>query len=44
MTKYLNAPIEDLDLHKIDKSAFEALSINPQKNRSFTILVDFLSK
>tara|TARA_R100000742_G_C4279670_1_gene105177 strand:+ start:11730 stop:12191 length:462 start_codon:yes stop_codon:yes gene_type:complete len=44
MTKYLNAPIEDLDLHKVDKSAFEALSINPQKNRSFTILVDFLSK
>lgn len=43
MTKYLKAPIE-IELHKADKALFHILNINPQKNRSFTMLVDFLSK
>tara|TARA_B100000768_G_scaffold96497_1_gene90012 strand:- start:77 stop:535 length:459 start_codon:yes stop_codon:yes gene_type:complete len=43
MTEYLKAPIE-IELHKVDKALFEILNINPQKNRSFTIMVDFLSK
>jgi len=43
MTEYLKAPLE-IELHKVDKVLFEGLNINPQKNRSFTIMVDFLSK
>jgi len=43
MTSYLKAPVE-IELHKVDKVLFEGLNINPQKNRSFTIMVDFLSK
>tara|TARA_R100000152_G_C6666079_1_gene103650 strand:+ start:202 stop:660 length:459 start_codon:yes stop_codon:yes gene_type:complete len=43
MTKYLSTPIE-LELYKIDKTLFENLNVNPQRNRSFTILVDYLSE
>tara|TARA_Y100000004_G_C8939280_1_gene423471 strand:+ start:1288 stop:1746 length:459 start_codon:yes stop_codon:yes gene_type:complete len=43
MTKYLSTPVE-LNLHKIDKALFENLNVNPQRNRSFTILVDYLSE
>lgn len=42
MTSYLSSPVE-LELHKIDKTLFESLNVNPQRNRSFTILVDYLS-
>ncbi len=42
MTKYLSTPVE-LDLYKVDKTLFESLNVNPQRNRSFTILVDYLS-
>ena len=43
MTKYLSTPVE-LDLHKVDKTLFESLNVNPQRNRSFIALVDYLSK
>lgn len=42
MTTYLSSPVE-LELHKVDKTLFESLNVNPQRNRSFTILVDYLS-
>lgn len=42
MTSYLSSPVE-LELHKVDKTLFESLNVNPQRNRSFTILVDYLS-
>lgn len=43
MTKYLNTPLKDIEIHKIDKSLFEVINVNPQRNRSFTTLVDYLS-
>ncbi len=42
MTSYLSKPV-DLELHKVDKALFESLNVNPQRNRSFTVLVDYLS-
>ena len=42
MTSYLNTPV-DLELHKVNKTLFENLNVNPQRNRSFTVLVDYLS-
>ena len=42
MTNYLSTPV-DLELHKVNKTLFENLNVNPQRNRSFTVLVDYLS-
>jgi len=42
MTSYLSTPV-DLKLHKVNKNLFESLNINPQRNRSFTVLVDYIS-
>lgn len=40
----LSETIEDFPkLHKVERSMFDALTINPQHNRSFPTIVDYLS-
>lgn len=44
MADLLTSPIEDFKgWHKVDKGFFEQLTVNPQYNKSFVVLVDNLS-